>query len=174
VATLDRESVLDAGIETADEDGLDAVTLRRVAERLSVTPMALYRHVASKDDLLDGMADLLYAELDLPEPGGDWWEGLAAIARSTRRVLFAHPWAVPLFSRPLAGPHSLALERALESALRTAGFSKQEARELHDQLSGMVFALVAPELHGKRNRAAFERGIELLRAGLDARRRQQQ
>ena len=173
VSRLDRDSVLDAGIETADEDGLDAVTLRRLAERLSVTPMALYRHVASKDDLLDGMADLLYSELDLPAPGGDWWEGLAAIARSTRRVLLAHPWAVPLFGRPLDGPHTLALDRALHDSLREAGFSKQDTQELHDQLSGMVFALIAPELHGKRNRAAFERGIDLLRAGLEARRQQQ-
>ena len=173
VSRLDRESVLDAGIEIADEEGLDAVTLRRVAGRLSVTPMALYRHVEAKDDLLDGMADLLYAELDLPASGGDWWEGLAAIARSTRRVLLAHPWAVPLFGRPLAGPHALALDRALAAALRSAGFSNRAAQELHDQLSGMVFALVAPELQGKRNRAAFERGIGLLRAGLEARRQQQ-
>jgi AcrR family transcriptional regulator len=173
VARLDRDAVLTAGIETADEDGLEAVTLRRIAERLSVTPMALYRHVEAKDDLLDGMADLLYAELDLPDPDGDWGEGLAAIARSTRRLLLAHPWAVPLFGRPLAGPHALALDRALADALRSAGFSKRAAQELHDQLSGMVFALVAPELHGKRNRAAFERGIDLLHAGLEARRQQQ-
>jgi AcrR family transcriptional regulator len=173
MSRLDRVAVLDAGIETGDEDGLDAVTLRRLAERLSVTPMALYRHVASKDDLLDGMADLLYAELDLPAPGGDWWDGLAAIARSTRRVLLAHPWAVPLFGRPLDGPHALALDRALHDSLRTAGFSKQDARELHGQLSGMVFALIAPELDGRRNRAAFERGIEMLRAGLQARLQQQ-
>jgi len=173
VSRLDREAVLAAGIETADEDGLEAVTLRRIAERLSVTPMALYRHVASKDDLLDGMADLLYAELELPAPGGDWWEGLAAIARSTRRVLLAHHWAVPLFSRPLAGPHALALDRALQDSLRSAGFSKSQAQELHDQLSGMVFALVTPELRGRRNRAAFERGIDLLHAGLESRRQQQ-
>ncbi len=135
--------------------------------------MALYRYVASKDDLLDGMADLLYAELDLPAPGGDWWEGLAGIARSTRRVLLAHPWAVPLFGRPLAGPHALALDRALQDSLRSAGFSKQQAHELHDQLSGMVFALVVPELRGRRNRSAFERGIDLLRAGLETSRQQQ-
>jgi AcrR family transcriptional regulator len=138
-----------------------------------VTPMALYRHVAAKEDLLDGMADLLYAELDLPEPGADWWEGLAAMGRSTRRVLLAHPWAVPLFGRPLAGPHAVALGDALQNAFRSAGFSKRDTKELHDQLSGMVFALVALELHGKRNRAAFERGIELLRAGLEHRLRQQ-
>lgn len=173
MSRLDRDSVLDAGIEIADEDGLEAVTLRRIAERLSVTPMALYRHVGAKDDLLDGMADLLYAELELPEARSDWWEGLAAIARSTRRVLLAHPWAAPLFGRPLAGPHAFALDRAIAAALRDAGFSKRDAQELHDQLSGMVFALVAPELQGKRNRAAFERGIDLLHAGLEARRQQQ-
>jgi AcrR family transcriptional regulator len=171
VARLSRDLVLAAGLEIANEDGLEAVTLRRIAERLSVTPMALYRHVAAKDDLLDGMADLLYAELDIPEAGGDWWEGLAAIARSTRRVLLAHPWAVPLFGRPLVGPHALALERALLDTLGNAGFSRRDAQELHDQLSGMVFALVAPELHGRRNRRAFERGIDLLHAGLEARRR---
>lgn len=169
MARLDRETVLTAGIEIADEAGLEAVTLRRIAERLSVTAMALYRHVGGKDDLLDGMADLLYAELDLPEVGEGWWEGLVAIARSTRSVLLAHPWAVPLFSRPLVGPHAVALGDALELVLRSAGFSKQNALELHDQLSGMVFALVALELHGRRNRAAFERGIELLRVGLEHR-----
>jgi AcrR family transcriptional regulator len=135
--------------------------------------MALYRHVRNKDDLLDGMADLLYAELELPDAHEAWWPALAGIARSTRRVLLARPWAAPLFSRPLAGPHARALGGALHAALRNAGFSRAEANELHEQRSGMVFALVAPELHGKRNRAAFERGIELLHAGLEARRRQE-
>jgi hypothetical protein len=76
---------------------------------------------------------------------------------------------VPLFSRPLAGPHALALESTLAAALRTAGFSRVEATELHHQLSNMLFALVSPELQGKRNRAAFERGLELLHDGLAAR-----
>ena len=172
MTSLDRQLVLDAAIELADEAGLESVSLRRVAERLGVTPMALYRYVRSKDDLLDGMADELYAELDLSGEAEDWWEALARLARSTRAVVLAHPWSVPLFSRPLAGPHALALGDALEEALRRAGFSRAETNELHDQLTGMVFALVAPELHGKRNRAAFERGIELLHAGLEARRQQ--
>jgi AcrR family transcriptional regulator len=180
VARLDRGAVLRAGLALADEAGLAAVTLRRLAARLAVTPMALYRHVAGKDDLLDGMADLLYAELDVPEPTGDWWEELAALARSTRRVLLAHPAAAaPLFSRPLSGPNSLRLGDALLGTLQRAGFYPAEAEELHDQLSNMVFALVAPELHprpqrGRRARdAAFERGIELLHAGLLARLGQQ-
>jgi Tetracyclin repressor-like, C-terminal domain len=127
----------------------------------------------SKDDPLDGMADLLYAELDLPEATDEWWDALARLARSTRRVVLAHPWAVPLLARPLAGPSALALDDTLQGTLLRAGFSKAEANELHDQLTAMVFALVSPELHGKRNRAAFERGLELLRAGLEARRPQQ-
>src|SRR5262245_56938444 len=152
---MQRLDVLDAGIELAQNDGLEALSLRRVAAHLHVTPMALYRHVASKEDLLDGMADLLYAELRIPEDEGDWWGGLAGLARSTRVLLLAYPWAVPLFSRPPAGEHAQRVGGALLAALRRAGFSAAEARELHGQLSGMVFALVAPELHGKRNRVAF-------------------
>ena len=170
MASLDTEAIVDTAVSLADDAGLEAVTLRRVAARLGVTPMALYRYVDSKDELLDAMADRLYEEL-VPPAGDedDWWQELAGLARATRRVLLAHPWAAPLFARPLAGPNARALDEALQRALRTAGFSAAEVRELHDQLSNIVFALVAPELDGRRNRAAFERGLELLHAGLEAR-----
>jgi len=171
VARIDLESVIDTAVALADDHGLEAVSLRRIARRLGVTPMALYRYVESKDDLLDGMADRLYADVIASSPNGDWWDSLAGLARSTRRVLLAHPWAAPLFGRPLAGPNSHALDELLRDSLRSAGFSAGEARELHAQLSNMVFALVAPELRAKRNRAAFERGLELLHAGLEARRK---
>jgi AcrR family transcriptional regulator len=169
VASLDLEAVVDAAISLGDDAGLDSVSVRRVAARLGVTPMALYRYVESKEGLLDAMADWLYESLTLPDPDEEWWHGLAELARSTRSVLLARPWGAPLFARPLRGPHAHALDEALQGALRNAGFSATEARELHDQLSNMVFALVAPELRGKRNRAAFERGLELLHAGLEAR-----
>jgi AcrR family transcriptional regulator len=164
---------VDAGLELAYEFGLEAVSIRGVADRLGVTPMALYRHVASKDDLLDGMADDLYAELRLPSADDDWWAALLQLAHSTRRVVLARPWAVPLFARPLAGPHARALDDALRSLLLGAGFSRADAAELHGQLTGMVFALIAPELHGRRNRRAFDRGLELLQPGLEQRRAQQ-
>ena len=170
---MQRDDVIEAAVELAHNDGLETLSLRRLAAYLHVTPMALYRHVESKEDLLDGMADYLYAELRLPGSDGDWWDGLAGLARSTRELLLAYPWAVPLFSRPLAGEHAERVGDELLASLRRAGFSAAEARELHGQLSGMVFALVAPELRGKRNRAAFERGLDLLRAGLEARLRQQ-
>ena len=172
MARLNAETVIDTALGIADDSGLDAVTLRRVARRLGVTPMALYRHVDDKDALLDQMADRLYAELE-PDPAGtdDWWQAIADLARATRRVLLAHPWASPLFARPLAGPNSHAVDEALRTHLTAAGFTPAETRELHDQLTNMVFGLIAPEVHGKRNRAAFERGLEMLRAGLEARRR---
>ena len=172
---LDREAVVRAALTLVDSDGLDQVSLRRVADRLDVTAMALYRYVAGKADLLDGVADLLYAELATPEPGRGWWTQLAGLARSMRRVLLAHPAAAPLFSRPLAGPHSVKLGASFLSALRQAGFDRREAEELHQQLGQMVYALVVPELRvsGKHRlpdpEAAFERGIELLHAGLRAR-----
>ena len=169
MSRLTRDAVLAAALALGDARGFDAVTIRGVADRLGVTPMALYRHVGDKERLLDGLAEMLYAKLRLPDPAGDWWEGLAGLARSTRAVLLEHPWAVPLFSRPLAGTHALALESALAAALRTAGFTGREATELHHQLSNMLFALVSPELHGRRDRAAFERGLELLHDGLTAR-----
>src|SRR5262245_3268607 len=170
---LSRGEVVDAGLELGQEFGVEGVSIRGVAERLGVTPMALYRHVSSKEDLLDAMADELYAELRLPTGGEDWWEGLRLLAHSTRRLVLARPWAIPLFSRPVAGPHAEALDEALQSLLLRAGFSRADAAELHHQLANIVFALIAPELHGRRNRAGFERGLALLRPGLEQRRTQQ-
>jgi hypothetical protein len=129
-----------------------------------------YRYVGGKEDLLDQVADELYAEFAVATRAGDWWQTLARIAHAGRSALLAHPWTVPLFSRPAAGPHAAAAGRSVIDALRDAGFSEPETNELHEQLTHMVLALVAAELHGRRNRAAFERGLDLLRAGLDARR----
>jgi AcrR family transcriptional regulator len=169
VSRLTPSAILAEALALGDESGLEAVTIRGVADRLGVTPMALYRHVGDKEGLRDGLADALYAKLRLPQRKDGWWEGLGRLAYSTREVLLEHPWAVPLFSRPLAGPHCLALESALADSLERAGFSSAEATELHGQLSNMLFALVSPELHGRRNRAAFERGLQLVHDGLTAR-----
>jgi AcrR family transcriptional regulator len=172
MSRLDRGAVVRAAIALADERGLGAVGVRQVAERLGVTPMALYRHVGGKDGLLDGVADALYGEIELPQPHEEWWNGLQLLAHATRRVLLAHTWSVPLFSRPLAGRHAHALGEALQDALRRAGFSARETDELHHQLANLLFALVAPELQGRTNRAAFQRGLDMLHAGLEARLRQ--
>ena len=172
MSNLSRDSIVAAALRIADEEGLERASFRRIAEELDVTPMALYRHVENKDDLLDGMADRIYAGLPVPEADGDWWAELVALARSTRRALLRHPSAVTLFARPLPGPHGERLADALLATLRRAGFDKGEAAELHEQLTQMVFALIVPDIGQSRTRArasAFERGLSLLEAGLRAR-----
>lgn len=169
MASLDRDAVVSAAYELADTDGLEQVTFRRLGLRLGVTAMALYRYVESKEALLDAMAERLYGAIELPAADTDWWAALAGIARSLRATLLEHPWAVPLVARPLAGPNGHALDDALHTAFRSAGFSSAEAQELHDQVGNMLFALIVPELRGRPDRAAFERGLELLHAGLEAR-----
>jgi AcrR family transcriptional regulator len=90
---LNRERVLRAAIELADEHGVDAVSMRRLAERLGVVPMALYKHVANKDELLDGMVDALVGEIAPAAPGADWRTAVRARVLSARTVLLRHPWA---------------------------------------------------------------------------------
>src|SRR5580692_8431174 len=91
-----RDQILDAALAMADEQGLDAVTMRAVAARIGVTAMALYPHVSSKDDLLDGLVDHLLAELSRPDPAQPWPDRLRALGRSAREVAHRHPAVAPL------------------------------------------------------------------------------
>ena len=114
---LTRESIVQAGVEIADRDGLDAVSIRGVAAELGVRPMSLYGHVAGKDDLLDLMFDQLAGESvlgdDLP---ADWRSALEAIARRTRDQGLAHPWSIELLvDRIQLGPNTL---RVLDEWIR--------------------------------------------------------
>ncbi|MGC1210276.1 MAG: TetR/AcrR family transcriptional regulator C-terminal domain-containing protein [Micromonospora sp.] len=120
---VDRPGIVAAATALADADGLDAVTLRGVAARLGVPPMRLYRHLASRDDLLDLIADAACGEIALPDPEeGDWRVRLRALAAATATVARRHPWYVPLLgSRPPYGPHGLAYQEALFAALDRPG-----------------------------------------------------
>lgn len=90
---LDRERVLQAAVTLADEQGIDAVSMRRLAQELGVVPMALYKHVAHKDALLDGMVDAVLGEIDPPDPDADWVEAVRGRVLSAREVMLRHPWA---------------------------------------------------------------------------------
>lgn len=90
---LNRERVLRAAIDLADEHGVDALSMRRLADRLGVVPMALYKHVANKDELLDGMVEQLIAEIDPPVAGAGWRAAVRGRVLSARRVLLRHLWA---------------------------------------------------------------------------------
>src|SRR5581483_12455907 len=104
---LNRDRVLRAAVELADEVGIDAVTMRGLAEVLGVEAMSLYNHVANKDDLLDGMVDIVFGEIDLPS-GTDWKKAMRLRAISARQVLRRHRWAIGrMESRRSPGPATL-------------------------------------------------------------------
>jgi AcrR family transcriptional regulator len=121
---LNRDRVLRAGIALADEHGIAGFSMRRLAQELGVVPMALYKHVASKDELLDGMVDIVFSEIEAPAAGGDWKAELRKRAVSTRDALRRHPWAVgEMEGRGTHGPSNLKVHDAILGCLRAAGFS---------------------------------------------------
>jgi len=90
---LNRERVLAAAVELADREGVEGLSMRRLAAELGVVPMALYKHVANKDELLDGMIDVVVAEIDPPRTDTDWKTAVRERILSARRMLLRHPWA---------------------------------------------------------------------------------
>ncbi|WP_394813970.1 TetR/AcrR family transcriptional regulator C-terminal domain-containing protein [Streptomyces litchfieldiae] len=92
-APLNRERVLGAAVALADEGGVDALSMRKIAQALGVVPMALYKHVANKNELLDGMIDVLVGEIDPPARDTDWKTTVRQRVLSARRMLLRHPWA---------------------------------------------------------------------------------
>jgi AcrR family transcriptional regulator len=121
---LSRERVLGAAIELADRDGIDSLSMRRLARALGVEAMSLYHYVARKDDLLDGIADLVVGEFELPARDGPWQAAIRGSAISAHGVLLRHPWACSLMMSPArVRPARLRYMDALMGRLRDAGFS---------------------------------------------------
>lgn len=121
---LNRERVLQAGIALADDAGIEALSMRKLGEQLAVEAMSLYKHVANKDDLLDGMVDDVFAEIDNAADEQNWRATMRRRAVSVRQVLKRHPWALPLMqSRTNPGPSTLSNLDSLIGVLRGAGFS---------------------------------------------------
>jgi AcrR family transcriptional regulator len=121
---LSRERVLHTAIALADERGLAELTMRKLAKELDVEAMSLYNHVANKGDLLDGMIDIVFSEIDAPIVSGDWKLELRKRAVSTRQALLRHQWAVgEMEGRSAHGPNNLHIHNAVLGSLRAAGFS---------------------------------------------------
>jgi AcrR family transcriptional regulator len=121
---LTRERVLRSAIALADERGLTDLTMRKLAKELGVEAMSLYNHVANKDDLLNGMINIVFSEIDPPAAGGDWKAELRNRAISTREALLRHRWAVgEMEGRSDHGPSNLKVHDAVLGCLRAAGFS---------------------------------------------------
>lgn len=126
-AVLSRERVLTTALYLIDRDGLERLSMRRLGVELGVKAMSLYRYVADKEALLDGVQEAILAEMPATRVGADWQATVAAMARNFRGTLAKHPRAIPLFARP-AGSMSafIALERAV-AVLTRAGFSEVQA-----------------------------------------------
>jgi len=143
---VQREGVLRAALDIADREGLEAVTMQRVGRAVGVESMSLYRHVANKDDLLDGLVDLVYAELAAPSPGGEWRAAMRARAIDVRGALLRHPWALALMeSRALPGPANLAHHDAVLACLFAAGFSPTTATRAYNLIDSFVYGFVLQE-----------------------------
>jgi AcrR family transcriptional regulator len=116
--------VLRTAVAFADERGLKELTMRSLAKQLDVEAMSLYNHVANKDDLLDGMIELVFSEIEPPGAGGDWKAELRKRAVSTRAALLRHRWAVgEMEGRTSHGPSNMKVHDAVLGCLRAAGFS---------------------------------------------------
>src|SRR5438034_7452211 len=116
---LSKERVLRAAVELADAHGVEAVSMRRLAQELGVEAMSLYNHVANKDEILDGLVETVAAEVEIPSDPDDWKVALRAIALSAREVLVRHKWASSLWmARGTPGPARLAYGEALLRTLR--------------------------------------------------------
>ncbi len=124
-APLTRERVLTIAVTLADRGGIESLSMRNLAQALDVVPMALYRHVANKDELLGGMVDVVIGEIDPPlEGGADWKTAIRARILSARRALLRHPWASRLMeSRTTPTPVVLDYMDSMIGMFRTGGFS---------------------------------------------------
>jgi AcrR family transcriptional regulator len=117
-APLDRERIVAAAIALADEGGLEAVSLRKVAARLNAGPMRLYGYIATKEELFDLMVDEVQAEIVPEEHPGDWREALRLLSHRTRQAALRHAWMADLLGgRPTLGPNGLAVTEAKLAAL---------------------------------------------------------
>ncbi|MFD9698544.1 TetR/AcrR family transcriptional regulator [Lentzea sp. NPDC059081] len=125
-ASLSQSRVVEAAIKVADAEGVDALTMRRVAETLGTTAMSLYRHVPGKSELLDLMVDAVWGETE-PAPAGPWRDGLEFFARQVWGMYRAHPWMLQLTtSRRMPGPRAMTRQDAAYAVVSELGLAPEE------------------------------------------------
>jgi AcrR family transcriptional regulator len=146
---LTRQRVVDAALVVMDSEGLDAVTMRRVAREVGVEAMSLYNHVRDKDDLLQGVCERIMASYEFPDDGGDWIERAKAGARAWRRVLQAHPDLVRLFAETHgpapSSPESLRPTEFALTLFRQAGLSERDTIQAFHAFGGYIQGFVMME-----------------------------
>lgn len=144
---LSRERIVQAAVVLADAGGFDSLSMRNLADELDVAPMALYRHVTNKEDLLDGMVDVVFGEMYPPVVKGDWKKELRKRGISARAALQRHPWGVGVMeSRVHPGEASAVHHNATMGCLREAGFPFREAVHAYNLLDAYTYGFTLQEL----------------------------
>ncbi|KAB1139521.1 TetR/AcrR family transcriptional regulator [Streptomyces luteolifulvus] len=143
---LSRQKVLEAAVAVADESGLAALTMRKLGEAVGVEAMSLYTHVTNKEDLLNGMIDVVFGEIDLPSGEAGWKAAMRQRAISVRKVLSRHRWAIGLMeSRRSPGPATLRHHDAVLGCLRRAGFSVALTAHAYSALDSYIYGFALQE-----------------------------
>jgi AcrR family transcriptional regulator len=143
---LSRDRTVRAAVVLADAGGFDSLSMRKLAEELDTAPMSLYRHVANKEDLLDGMVDVVFGEMYPPAVGGDWTTELRERGISARAALQRHPWAVGLMETRLHPGHASAVHHnATMGCLREAGFPFRDAVHAYNLLDSYTYGFALQE-----------------------------
>lgn len=141
---LSRERVLRAAIELADEEGIESLSMRRLAQHLGVEAMSLYYYFARKDALLDGMLDAVFAEMELPASGSDWRADMRRSAVAAKEVLLGHAWATKLVGDGRVFPSQARLQwmNAILGRLRLAGFTPNMTHHAYHALDSHIVGFV--------------------------------
>jgi AcrR family transcriptional regulator len=147
-APLSRELVLQTALGLADQGGLESLSMRKLGQELGVEAMALYYHFANKDEIVDGIVDLVYGEVELPTTGPDWRTAMRRRAISLRDALLRHRWAIGLMEARLnPGPANLRHHDAVIGSLRGGGFDMAMAAHAYSLLDSYIYGFALTKMN---------------------------
>jgi AcrR family transcriptional regulator len=147
-APLSRERVMRAAIALADSGGIESLSMRKLGQDLGVEAMSLYNHVANKDDILDGIVDVVFSEIALPSGSTDWKPAMRNRAISAHEALLRHPWAPSLMqARTRPGPATLRHHDSVLGSLRNAGFTLVMAAHAVSAIDGYVYGFALQQIN---------------------------
>ena len=145
---LTRDRVLEAALKLADEGGIESLSMRRLGQALGVEAMAVYYHLANKDEVIDGIVDIVFAEIELPGTGPDWKAAMRRRGISLRDALGRHRWAIGLMeSRANPGPASLRHHDAVIGSLRAGGFDMADTAHAYSVLDGYIYGFALTKMN---------------------------
>jgi len=160
---LSRERVLQAALRLVDKGGVESLSMRRLAGTLGVEAMSLYKHVANKDEVLNGLVELVITEIELPPAGQEWRSAMRERAISARRVFLRHPWAAGLVESRIHGsPVGLSYANSVLGLLRHGGFTVPMAHRAFLLIDSYLYGFVMQEVHWPFEEAAIGEVVEAM------------